>query len=75
VNGWASERFGYRYTVMGCLVLITGFIAIFFTAQNIATLQVAGILAGVPWGVFQTREYSTYSPFAAEHNPLPQKYG
>ncbi|KAL9109388.1 MAG: hypothetical protein Q9227_005895 [Pyrenula ochraceoflavens] len=54
INGWASERFGYRYTVMTCLVLITAFTAIFFTAQNVVALQVAEILCGIPWGVFQT---------------------
>ena len=54
INGFVSERFGYRYTVMACLVLITGFIAIFFTAPNIKVLLVAEILAGIPWGVFQT---------------------
>ncbi|KAK8029954.1 general substrate transporter [Apiospora rasikravindrae] len=54
INGWVSERFGYRYTVMGCLTLVIAFTAIFFTAQNVVALQVAEILCGVPWGVFQT---------------------
>lgn len=54
INGWVSERFGYRYTVMTCLVLIAGFVTIFFTAQSIVDLQVAEILCGIPWGVFQT---------------------
>ncbi|RMZ81496.1 hypothetical protein DV738_g2291, partial [Chaetothyriales sp. CBS 135597] len=54
LNGWISEAIGYRYTVMACLILITGFIAIFFTAQTVIALQVAEILAGIPWGVFQT---------------------
>ena len=54
INGIVSERIGYRYTVLGCLVLITGFTAIFFTAQNVQTLLVAEILCGIPWGVFQT---------------------
>ncbi|CAK7223729.1 hypothetical protein SBRCBS47491_005306 [Sporothrix bragantina] len=54
LNGWVSERFGYRYTVIGCLVLVTAWISIFFTAQNTATLLVAEILCGIPWGVFQT---------------------
>jgi SP family general alpha glucoside:H+ symporter-like MFS transporter len=54
INGWASERFGYRYTVITCLTLIIAFTAIFFTAQNVETLQVAEILCGIPWGVFQT---------------------
>ncbi|KAL4779133.1 general substrate transporter [Aspergillus varians] len=54
INGWASEKFGYRYTVMACLVLITAWTAIFFTAPNVQALLAAEILAGVPWGVFQT---------------------
>ena len=39
---------------MTCLVLVAGFTAIFFTAQNIQTLLVAEILCGIPWGIFQT---------------------
>ncbi|RDW75153.1 maltose permease MAL61-2 [Coleophoma cylindrospora] len=54
INGWASERFGYRKVVMVCLTLIIAFTAIFFTAPNVETLQVAEILCGIPWGVFQT---------------------
>ncbi|CAG8906483.1 unnamed protein product [Penicillium egyptiacum] len=54
INGWASERFGYRYTILTSLALITAFTAIFFTAPNIQTLLAAEILAGVPWGIFQT---------------------
>ncbi|KAL2872367.1 putative MFS alpha-glucoside transporter [Aspergillus lucknowensis] len=54
INGWASEKFGYRYTVMACLVLITAWTAIFFTAPNVQALLAAEILAGIPWGVFQT---------------------
>ncbi|KAF2274245.1 putative MFS alpha-glucoside transporter [Westerdykella ornata] len=54
INGWASERFGYRYTVMACLIAIIGFTAIFFTAQTVVHLLVAEILCGIPWGVFQT---------------------
>ncbi|ORY29142.1 putative MFS alpha-glucoside transporter [Naematelia encephala] len=54
INGWISERIGYRYTVCGCLALIAAFITIFFTAPNVQVLLVAEILAGIPWGVFQT---------------------
>lgn len=54
INGWVSERFGYRRTVMVCLVLIIAFTSIFFTAPNVETLLVAEILCGIPWGVFQT---------------------
>ena len=34
--------------------MITGFIAIFFTATTVEQLQVAEIVCGIPWGVFQT---------------------
>ncbi|KAL8282798.1 hypothetical protein RB597_010168 [Gaeumannomyces tritici] len=54
LNGWFSERFGYRWTVIGCLVLIIAWTAIFFTAQNVQMLLAAEILCGIPWGVFQT---------------------
>ncbi|KAJ6441722.1 sugar porter (SP) family MFS transporter [Purpureocillium lavendulum] len=54
INGFVSERFGYRYTVMACLVLVAAFTAIFFTAPNVETLLVAEILCGIPWGIFQT---------------------
>lgn len=47
LNGWASERFGYRRTVMASLVLLTGFIAIFVTAQSVEALQIAEVLAGM----------------------------
>lgn len=47
INGWVSERFGYRYTVMTCLILIIAFTAIFFTAQSVIALQVAEILCGI----------------------------
>ncbi|KAK3905502.1 alpha-glucosides permease MPH3 [Staphylotrichum tortipilum] len=54
INGWVSERFGYRWTVIACLMLINAWTALFFTAQNVQTLLAAEILCGVPWGVFQT---------------------
>lgn len=54
LNGWISERFGYRFTVLGCLICLSAFVSISFTAQNVETLQVFEILCGIPWGVFQT---------------------
>ncbi|CAG8890746.1 unnamed protein product [Penicillium egyptiacum] len=54
INGWASERFGYRYTLMACLILVSAWTSIFFTAKNVQALLAAEILCGIPWGVFQT---------------------
>ncbi|TAQ83769.1 hypothetical protein B7494_g7908 [Chlorociboria aeruginascens] len=66
INGFISERFGYRYTVMACLTLILAFTAIFFTAPNVQTLLVGEILCGIPWGVFQTLTIT----YASEVCPL-----
>ncbi|TGO18775.1 hypothetical protein BPAE_0365g00070 [Botrytis paeoniae] len=66
INGWVSEKFGYRYTVMTCLSLIIAFTAIFFTAQDVIALEVAEVLCGIPWGVFQTLTIT----YASEVCPL-----
>lgn len=72
VNGWASERFGYRKTILTAvsvvslisqppgslltfqLVMMIAVIFIPFFAQNIETLFAGQLLAGIPWGIFQT---------------------
>lgn len=56
LNGYVSERFGYRYTVIACLVLVAAFTTIFFTAQNVEALLAAEILCGIPWGMTTTTE-------------------
>jgi MFS transporter, SP family, general alpha glucoside:H+ symporter len=54
INGWASERFGYKKTMVISLVAITGLIFMQFFAPNIQVLCGAYILIGIPLGVFQT---------------------
>ena len=54
INGWASERFGYKRTLLTALVFLTCFIFILFFAHNVVMLEVGQILCGIPWGVFQT---------------------
>jgi SP family general alpha glucoside:H+ symporter-like MFS transporter len=54
INGWVSEKFGYRWTVIVSLALIAAWTAIYFTADTLVELLVAGILSGIPWGIFQT---------------------
>jgi len=66
INGWVSERIGYRKTVLICLTMITGFIAILFTAPNVQQLLAGEILMGLPWGVFQTLTIS----YASEVCPV-----
>ena len=54
INGIASDRWGYRRTMMVSLVATAGFIFILFFAPNIQTLLVGEILLGIPLGVYQT---------------------
>ncbi|KAG4418307.1 hypothetical protein IFR04_008583 [Cadophora malorum] len=54
INGYLADRFGYRYVMLGCLFLMCCFIFIQFFASSIYMYMGAGILLGVPWGVFQT---------------------
>ena len=54
INGIICERFGFKKTMIATLGLLSALIFIPFFAQNIETLEVAEILMGVPWGVFQT---------------------
>lgn len=54
LNGFISERIGYRRTLLCSLAVLTGFIFILFFAPSVEVLQVGEILCGIPWGVFQT---------------------
>ncbi|KAH8689609.1 MFS maltose permease MalP [Talaromyces proteolyticus] len=54
ITGIIQDRFGYRKTILGALVLVTCFIFIVFFAQNVRMLLAGEILCGIPWGVFQT---------------------
>ncbi|OTA05618.1 maltose permease [Trichoderma parareesei] len=54
LNGILADRFGYRKTLIGALVGITGFIFIIFFSKTLPQLLVGEILAGIPWGIFQT---------------------
>ncbi|KAF3938903.1 hypothetical protein ABW19_dt0210497 [Dactylella cylindrospora] len=56
INGIVSERFGYKKTVLACLVVMAGLIAIPVTAKSVEALLVYYILAGIPWGIWQTPE-------------------
>lgn len=69
INGFVSERYGYRWTLIVCLGLVCCWTALFFTAQNVQTLLAAEILCGIPWGVFQTLTIT----YASEVCPVPMR--
>jgi MFS transporter, SP family, general alpha glucoside:H+ symporter len=45
--GWLSEKFGYRKTMIGALVLVAGFIFLLFFAQSLTMLLIGEILCGI----------------------------
>ncbi|TPX07282.1 uncharacterized protein E0L32_010779 [Thyridium curvatum] len=65
INGILADKFGYRWVMMGCLFLMVCFIFIQFFATDIYMYLGAGVLLGVPWGVFQTLT----TTYAAEVTP------
>lgn len=54
LNGYISEKVGYKKTMIGSMVLMILFLFLPFFAPNIQTLLAGEILQGIPWGVFQT---------------------
>jgi MFS transporter, SP family, general alpha glucoside:H+ symporter len=53
-NGHLTEKFGYRYTLIGALVGLCIFIFLAFFAYNIGLLMASEVLCGLSWGAFQT---------------------
>ncbi|THY73934.1 sugar porter family MFS transporter [Aureobasidium pullulans] len=67
--GYIVERVGYKKTMIGSLIALTGFIFIVFFAQSLPMLLVGEILMGIPWtfrGAFQTLT----TTYAAEVCPV-----
>lgn len=65
-NGWLTERYGFRRTLMGALMFLIAFIFLTFFAFDIGTLLAGQVLCGIPWGVCSTLTIS----YAAEVMPL-----
>ncbi|KAF5236105.1 hypothetical protein FAUST_6715 [Fusarium austroamericanum] len=80
--GWASDRYGYKMTTVGALVLMIAFVFVLFFAPNIKILVLGEILCGmylsvdykytfadltgIPWGAFQ----SVTPAYASEVAPV-----
>ena len=65
-NGILTERFGYRKTMVGGLILLASFIFLSFFAPNIHTLLAGQILCGLSWGCLSILTMT----YAAEVMPL-----
>ena len=66
LNGIIAERYGYRICMMCSLVAVACFVSLAFFAVNVQMLEVAEVLCGIPWGVFQT----VTTTYAAEVMPV-----
>ncbi|CAH0056873.1 unnamed protein product [Clonostachys solani] len=54
INGWVSDHFGYKKTMLGSQFAMICLIFIPFFAPNIQTILAGNTLLGIPWGIFQT---------------------
>ncbi|KAH7148244.1 general substrate transporter [Dactylonectria macrodidyma] len=52
--GWCSDRYGYKMTTIGALVLMIAFVFVLFFAPNVKILVLGEVLCGIPWGAFQS---------------------
>lgn len=66
ISGIVYERYGYKKTMLGALLMIICCIFPLFFAQNLPTLLAGEILCGLSWGVFQTQT----TTYAAEVTPV-----
>ena len=53
-NGYISECFGYKKTMVISMIFMAGAIFIPFFSTSLEMFLVGGIIQGLPWGVFQT---------------------
>ncbi|KAI1305461.1 general alpha-glucoside permease [Xylaria venustula] len=70
IAGVVSERWGYRWTIMGALVAVIGFIFFPFFAGSLTVFLVGELFQGMAWGVFQTMT----TAYAAEVCPVPLRH-
>ncbi|KAK5655196.1 hypothetical protein OQA88_6095 [Cercophora sp. LCS_1] len=54
IAGWTADRYGYKMTTIGSVLLLVGCIFILFFAPNIQTLVIGCVMCGLPWGAFQS---------------------
>ncbi len=66
IQGYVAEAIGRKRTLIGCLVLVTGFVFLTFFAPNNIVLFVGEMLCGIIWGILT----SLAPTYASEICPL-----
>ncbi|QBZ55491.1 hypothetical protein PoMZ_00389 [Pyricularia oryzae] len=54
INGYVTEWFGYRKTMIGAMFFMIGGIFIPFFSTGLPMFLAGALVQGLPWGVFQT---------------------
>jgi SP family general alpha glucoside:H+ symporter-like MFS transporter len=70
INGYASDRFGYRRTMIVTYMFLIGLIFIPFFAPNIVALFFGQVFNGMGWGIFITLT----TTYASEVCPIVLRY-
>jgi MFS family permease len=74
ITGVASERFGYRITMLIALVCLTGFLFIQFFAANLGMLLAGYLLLGVScYGLADLSELALIRPVDSSSPGVPSK--
>jgi SP family general alpha glucoside:H+ symporter-like MFS transporter len=58
LNGWISDKIGYKKTMFGSLFLMIAMIFIPFFAHKISDFAVGAVLQGIPMGKIFFRQFS-----------------
>lgn len=70
LNGWITERIGYRWTMQIAMVMMIGAIFIPFFSTGLSMFLAGQICQSIPWGVFQTLAVT----YAADICPLTLRH-
>lgn len=54
LNGLITERLGYKKVVLGSLLVLAIMVSVSVTAKKVEHLLIYYLIAGIPWGIFQT---------------------
>ncbi|KAI5460440.1 general substrate transporter [Mariannaea sp. PMI_226] len=66
IAGWTADRYGYKMTTIGALIMMIAFVFVLFFAPNVKILVLGEVLCGIPWGAFQ----SVTPAYASEVAPI-----
>ncbi|KAH8650184.1 general substrate transporter [Xylariales sp. PMI_506] len=67
INGYISEWFGYKRTMVVSMVAMVGAIFIPFFSTGLNMYLAGGLIQGLPWGVFQTLAVSYAADLCPTH--------